>query len=321
MNTGEKLIVADIGGTNGRFALAGAADPACGLEQIRIYDNRQYTGISDLLSRYLMDLQGEAPTSAVLAIAGPGDGSRGRMVKLDWQFDAAELRRTCALERVVLINDFAAMAMGVPGLAAGERQCLHEGHRGDGNISVCGPGTGFGVALLVPTAAGYIPVSTEGGHVAFSPGSELEQRLQRFIAPDAGFVPVENILSGNGFSCIYRFLQQERGEPAADVSPAEIGAAALAGEPLCREVALLFLAVLGATLGDFALAHGATGGMYIAGGIAPRFAGLIPESELLQRYLHKGPLSDYMARVPLHLVTADHVALRGAAAYYRQSLG
>ncbi len=313
----RQLIVADIGATNGRFAVAESLVSGTRLYDVKTYRNADFDSVGSLLAQYLADTTENKPREAVLAIAGPNDGSRGYMVNIDWRFDAAALEAECDLDKVVLVNDFAAMAMGVPALDDGDLRCLNPGNPGTGTISVCGPGTGLGVALLIPSGDRYLPVSTEGGHVAFSPATEQEHALQRFLAGGTSYLPVEDILAGKGLPGIYRFLQQERGQTAPDRTPAEIGEAALAGDPLCRDVVLMFLAILGGALGDFALAHGATGGMYIAGGVAPRFAELIPESALLERFRSKGPLSDYMADVPLHLVTAEHAALRGAAACYR----
>lgn len=320
MAEAQQLIVADIGGTNARFAIARRGeDGATTIDTVRTFTNSQFTAVDELLGAYMVDLEGSVPTAASLAIAGPNDGKTGYMVNLGWHFDAQQIATACHLQQVHLVNDFSALALGIPGLAEADSRCLQIGQPHGNTLSICGPGTGLGVAALILQGDKHLALATEGGHVAFSACSELEQRLHSFYQPGAGFLPVEYLLSGRGLPVIYQFLCSEAGQAAEDLDPYEVGTSALDGSrPLCQQAVLLFLTMLGTALGDFVLAHGATAGMYIGGGIVPRFADLIEDSELLQRFCEKGPMSDYMEKVPLHLITADYVALKGAAESYWQ---
>ena len=335
----DRIIVADIGGTNGRFALAeveggpeggGAkSGPEGGkvhLHQAQTLDNAAYSSLAELLGDYIGRLDGAVPERACLAIAGPSDGRHGTMVNLPWRMDAEELEQRFGLADVRLVNDFAAQAAMVCRLPEDETHCLNPGVDGGedvaaavikGPVAVCGPGTGLGVGLSVPTENGRIVVRTEGGHVRFSASTPLERELRQYLKPDSGYLAAEDAWSGPGIARIYRFFCDRAGEPCRYDSPAAISAAALDGsDTLCREALDCFLGGLGATAGDVVLAHGATGGLYLAGGILPQILPLLEQSDFLARFFDHGPLEDYLRAVPVHLVTSGTTALRGAAHLY-----
>ena len=325
----DRIVVADIGGTNGRFALAvvegGGEGREVRLEQVETLDNAAYPGLAELVGDYLGRLDGAAPARACLAIAGPSDGRRGVMVNLPWSLDAGELERRFDLADVRLVNDFAAQAAMVHRLPDEDVHCLNpvdgqgngRGGRGEGPMAVCGPGTGLGVGLSVPAGGGRAVVCTEGGHMRFAATTPLERELQLFLAPDGGYLAAEDAWSGPGIVKVYRFLCERAGEPCRHDSPADISAAALKGDdPRCRETLDCFLAGLGAIAGDVVLAHGATGGLYLAGGILPQVLPLLERSEFLARFYDHGPLEDYLRAVPVYLVTSGTTALRGAAHLY-----
>jgi len=310
-----RLVVADIGATNGRFAIAERdATGAAALFRIAVFENDDFPDFAALIGHYLDNLPDAVPPWACFAVAGPCDGRRGFMVNRDWAVDAGEIESGTALNRVSLVNDFAALAAEVPYLHDGEYRVLHEGERAAGPLSVVGPGTGLGVAQLVPGEEEYRVIDTEGGHMAFAPRTPMERELLAFLSPADGHVAVEELLSGRGLENIHRFLSERVPGARASATAAEISAAALGGgDPLCRRVVDAFLAILGGALGDIALVHGATGGVYLGGGIPPRLEPLIGESRLLERFRRKGPLESYLRGIPLRLITADFLALRGAA--------
>jgi glucokinase len=311
------LLVADIGGTNGRLAIA-AHDAASGevsLAHLCRFENDQFESLAALLAHYLDSIPASLPEMACLAVAGPNDGRRGYMINRDWEINADAIEASCGMQRVQLVNDFEALAAAVPGLAADDVSTVHAGEAGLGPCAVIGPGTGFGVAQLI---AGMddapLVISTEGGHMALAPGNTLEQELWAYLQSRVDYICVESVLSGQGLVRLQQFLSERAGEPVEDKTASQITGHALAGsDSACLASVQLFLGILGGAIGDIALAQGATGGVYLGGGMLPRIAGLIPDSELVPRFLAKGPLKPYLSKIPIHLITAEHVALKGAA--------
>lgn len=309
------LVVADIGGTNARFALATPEGAAFGLSQISNYHCSSARGLGELLGRYLRELGDARPERACLAIAGPNDGRKGIVTNLGWQVDADVLAREAGLSHVLLANDFAALASAAPALGENETLLLKPGTaRADGPISVLGPGTGLGVALVVPHGGGFTTVSTEGGHMGFAPVTPAEITLCAHVREQLPHVSIESLLCGAGLTRIHGFVSGIAGLPASEVS-----ARALAGtDAHCVEAVQMFIGILGSVAGDVALVHGATGGVVIGGGIVPRLLPLLAESAFCERFLAKEPMRALLEKMPVRLITAEHVALRGAAALYWQ---
>ena len=309
------LVVADIGGTNARFALATPEGAAFGLSQISNYHCGSAQGLGELLCRYLRELGDVRPERACLAIAGPNDGRQGFVTNLGWQADAEVLAREAGLAHVLLANDFAALASAAPALDESATRLLKPGTaRADGPISVLGPGTGLGVALVVPHGGGYTTVSTEGGHMGFAPVTPAEIALCAHVRGQLPHVSIESLLCGAGLTRIHGFVSGNAGLPAPEVS-----ARALAGtDAHCVKAVQMFIGILGSVAGDVALVHGATGGVMIGGGILPRLVPLLSGSSFCERFLAKEPMRALLEKMPVRLITAEHVALHGAAALYWQ---
>jgi glucokinase len=311
------LLVADIGGTNGRLAIASQEEAGgeVSLAHLQSFENDQFESLEVLLMQYLDGIPDAPPEQACLAVAGPNDGRRGYMINRDWKINADVIEASCGLRRVQLVNDFAALAAAVPSLAADDLSTVHAGEAGDGPCAVIGPGTGFGVAQLVARADDTpLVISTEGGHMALAPGNTLEQELWGYLQSRVDYVCVESVLSGRGLVRLHGFLSERTDEPAQEMTASEITAHALAGSDSCCQASVqLFLGILGGAVADIVLAQGATGGVYLGGGMLPRITALIPESELVPRFLAKGPLQAYLSKIPVHLITTEHVALKGAA--------
>lgn len=311
------LVVADIGGTNGRFALAStdAASGSIRLDAMHRFACKEFPSLAVMLGAYLETLGNDRPAEAHLALAGPVKSTGGRITNLDWTIDAASVANDTGLAAVSFLNDFAALAHAVPWLDEADSLSVRSGI-GEPNspISVVGPGTGFGVAILMPTGPGWTVVPTEGGHIGFSPSDEREQALIRFLQPDAVHVSVELLMSGRGLTRIYRFLSKEATGSVIERSAADISAAADAGnDPLAIETVQLFLDILARAAGDMALAHGARGGVMIGGGILPKLAHFIDREKFARLFSEKGPVTDYLAPIPVRLITSDAAALIGAA--------
>lgn len=321
-------LIADIGGTNARFALTDLDALRPDMHHVRSLPCGEFGSLQHAAETYLADL-GLKPTRAAIAVACPVDGDAIRLTNRAWAFSRSELQAVLGFERFDVINDFGAVAWGVPALAESEVVCLH----GEaalpqrGPISVLGPGTGLGVALLVGDAArGWQVVETEGGHVSFAPIGDEEQKIQRWMNQRFGRTSNERLLCGVGLSHIDAALRDPGTGPSplgdsATVlrEPAAIVDAALEGHDLnARRTLARFCAVLGSVAGDTALIHGAKSVM-IAGGIVPRFIPFLQSSAFRERFLAKGRFAAYLEKVSIHVITHPQPGLLGAASALRQS--
>ncbi len=318
-------LLADIGGTNARFALADADAGTPRLREIRSLPAAEFASLQHAAEHYL-DGVGVRPTQAAIAVACPVSGDEVRLTNRAWAFSQAELRRALGLAQLKVINDFGAVAYAVPALTPDDRVLLHGSDElpPRGPVSVLGPGTGLGVALLVGDAqAGWQVVETEGGHVSFAPQNDEELAIARWISARHGRCSNERLLCGAGISQIHAALVGDDRSVAADWAnhlrdPADIVAAALDGHDLnARRTLARFCAVLGSVAGDAALMHGARTVM-IAGGIVPRFMAFLRSSAFRERFLDKGRFAAYLESVSIQVVTHAQPGLLGAAVALQQ---
>ena len=320
-------LIADIGGTNARFALTDAA-PVPRILHSRTLNNADYASLQHAAEAYLAGV-GARPRRAALALACPVHTDEIRLTNRAWSFNRSELRDALGLDELNLLNDFGAVAWSVPALAEGERVHLYGPlrHALEGPVSVLGPGTGFGVALLVGDAArGWQAVETEGGHVSFAPIGDEEHALARWMNARHGRTSWERLLSGSGLSSIDAVLRGiesgvDVGTPhlaLAPREPAAVVAAALDGhDAVARRSLARFCSILGSVAGDAALIHGARTVM-IAGGIIPRFIPFLRSSAFRERFLSKGRFAAYLESVSVQVVTHPHPGLLGAAVALRR---
>ncbi|WP_133000274.1 glucokinase [Luteimonas arsenica] len=311
--TGDLALVADIGGTNARFALCDPAAVVPGLVEPMALRNAEFASLQHATEHYLAAV-GVRPRRAAMALACPVDGDEMRLTNRAWSFSRHELRDSLGLEELRLLNDFGAIARAVPVLAADERVVLHgQSHElSRGPVSVIGPGTGFGVALLVGSAdGGWQVVETEGGHVGFAPLGDEERLLAARITARHGRASWERLLSGSGLSVIDAVLRGDEDGGLRD--PAAIVAAALDGHDVVSRRALArFCAILGSVAGDIALAHGARS-VVIAGGMVPRFLPFLRSSAFRERFLDKGRFAAWLEPVSIQVVVHPNPGLLGAA--------
>ncbi|MFL6632443.1 MAG: glucokinase [Massilia sp.] len=308
-------LLADIGGTNARFALQARGG---GVADIDVLACRDYDRIDDAIAAYLARAaaRGRATDGirhAAIAIANPVEGDVVRMTNHHWRFSIAALRAACGYSTLLVVNDFAALAQALPHLDEAGRERIGgtdtvavEGRP----IGLVGPGTGLGVSGVVPAGGGrWIALAGEGGHASFAPVTRDEMRILDALREEHGHVSAERLLSGPGLEAMHRVLSGER------LAAADITARALGGSSgACRATVDAFCAVLGGVAGNVALTLGATGGMYIGGGIVPRLGPLFHASAFRERFAGKGRLEPYLARIPTYLVTEPYPALRGVAA-------
>lgn len=320
------LLVADIGGTNGRFGLVEFDAENTGTNgQINYTTERQitlkcadYADMAAMIKACCAQFGIEVPAYACLAIAGPIENGQASMTNLNWIFSIDGLRDQLGMKTLHVINDFAALAYAVPFLQKDELVSLYESNKSnpEAPIVVMGPGTGFGMAALVPNQSKWKIIPTEGGHASFAPTNEKELAIKSFLLKEQSHVSVENILSGGGLVRLYRALAHTAGVEVKAYTPADVSTKGLANEDaLCLQAVLTFCDVLGEVAGDKALSLGARGGVVIGGGITPKLIGLLAESNFLERYKNKGPMTGYVGDISIRLIVNDKAALVGSAAW------
>ncbi|WP_299596835.1 glucokinase [uncultured Microbulbifer sp.] len=314
-------IVADIGGTNARFAVAHPHQSGYRLESIQVVNCAKFADFYSALGQWLEGLEGPQPTQACIAVAGPVEktpqGGRVTMTNLGWDIRAEELCARFSLERALVVNDFAALALSLPRLQSEDKWALRDvPSEANGCMAVLGPGTGLGVAAIIHEAGAYRVVPGEGGHANLSAGSERELELLQILAREQMPVYNEYVLSGGGLVNLYRAVCALHGRPAEDFTPPDVSSRGLDGsDPLCRETLIDFLNFLGSAAGDAALYYVARGGIFLGGGVLPRIEALLPESHFEQRFTNKGRLSDWLQGVRVEVLKAGYPALIGAAAW------
>lgn len=311
------MLVADIGGTNARFAVAGSDGRLLGAPVV--YSTGDFDGLVPAARAFLGGLSGEPPRRACIAVACPVVGDAVSLTNNTWSFSISTARAALGFEQLTVVNDFKALAAGVPGLGGDEWIKIGGGDARAGfPLSVIGPGTGFGVATVVPTDGGHVIVEGEGGHVGFAPGNPREIDILKILARRHGRVSMERLLSGNGLKSIYGALAEIDGIAAEPLGSSDIVARAKAGNcAACAGAVDQFCSTLGAFAGDVAMTMNSRGGVFIGGGIVPRIAGLLVNSPFRARFEAKGRISAFVRDIPAFLITADDVALRGAAALPR----
>ncbi len=319
------FLVADIGGTNTRYALVTGYNAETGdyeVNQSRIFLSADYDSFSLSLETYLETIVGDRPKNACLAIAGPVNGDVVELTNLQWQFSINELKKRYGFHTLEVINDFAALAYSLPHLNQASLFSIKPGDVEDfGAKVVVGPGTGLGVAALVHTGSGFHPIGGEGGHVTIAPGTDTELELFKVLKQQQQHISAEDLLSGKGLVNLYRGYAQLRQQEANNYAPDEVTQHALSNnDPLCVEAFNSFLGLLGGYCGDLALIFAARGGVYLGGGILPQIQPHIANSEFLTRFMNKGPMRKLVKEIPVQLITHRQPAFIGAAAWLHDHL-
>ncbi len=323
---GAPLILAgDIGGTKALLLLATVRQglPQTVLE--RRYPVASFTDFSALLGRFVDEcrqLRGRSLRvgSACFGAAGPVSADSIQMTNLPWRLDAAAIAAEFGIGRVLLVNDFEAAATGVETLGVGDCTVLQSGEpRPRAARVVIGAGSGLGVAYVLPQGKRYRVIAGEGGHAGFAPADEEQMRLWRALHSQLGRVSVEHVVSGPGLVRIYEFLCAELPQAQALQQSARSDGAAISrhaleqNDPLASRALDLFIACYGAAAGDHALAVDARGGVYIAGGIAPKILQRLAAGGFMAAFNAKGAHAQMNLRMPVRAVTTERLGLLGAA--------
>ncbi|WP_286951154.1 MULTISPECIES: glucokinase [Brevundimonas] len=313
--TNPLFLVGDVGGTNARFALARNVEGRPVLEHVESFPAEIHPTFLDGVKAYL-DGCPLKPTGGVIAVAGPVTDGAIDLTNSPWRVSEDELQ-TLGLKPIRLINDFEALAWGAPVVPEDELASLGGPAQGDPHaaIALVGPGTGFGVSALARDAHGReMALPSEGGHACFAPGDEIEDEVLRILRRRYDRVSIERLICGPGLLNLHRALAEIDGRETHIDDPAQITAQALEDPTSpCGATLARFCAMLGAVAGDIALTTGARGGVYIAGGIAPRILPFIQASPFRRRFERKGRFQDYMAAIPTKVILHKHAALLGAA--------
>jgi len=316
-------LLADIGGTNARFALERGPGR---IDAVATLSCAAYPRFVDAVKAYLGDKTGIQVRHAAIAIANPVDGDLVKMTNHCWEFSTAQARAELGLDTLLVVNDFAALAMSVPQLAPADLVQVGGGAPvADGVIGLVGAGTGLGVAGLIPSGGQWTVLQSEGGHAAFSPADGREQAVLDFCWQRWDHVSAERLVSGPGLSLIHEALAAIKGlrtpVQGRAPEPADIVERALAGnDALCAEVLDVFCGMLGTVAANVAVTLCARGGIYIGGGVVPRLGEWFARSPFRARFENKGRFSAYTARIPCFVIHAPCPALAGAAALLAQHL-
>jgi glucokinase len=307
----ETALLADIGATNARFALLDGDS----VEAVTTYTVKDYPTPVDAARVFLAGPAGGArPTLAVIAAAGPVINGRVTMVNAAWHVDEAEIRQGLGLRATHVINDFAAQAWALPGMGTADLVTLGDGPRAQGTMVAMGPGSGFGLAALTHENGREIVLVTEAGHATLPAENSREDALIQAMRGRLGHISIERALSGPGLVHVYQAIVAVDGLSAPDRTAAEIVQHALAGDcPASHATLEAFCAFLGGVAGNAALTFGALGGVFICGGIAPRFTDFLRRSAFRERFEAKGRLASYLSPIPTAVVVHPNPAFVGLA--------
>ena len=301
------ILLADIGGTTTRIARAGLDGAPF---DVRVEANDGYASLEELFGAYLATLGADKPRAGVFAIAGPVDSDEIRMTNRSWSFSRPALARALGLDALAVLNDFAALAHGVPTLGRADLVQVGTGHPVPGApILVCGPGTGLGTATLLPRKEGdgFDVLPGEGGHIRLGAVNSDEARVVAHLVRDLGPVSVEHVISGPGLVRLHSILSGETATSHAIIQ------AALGGHASELDTCHVFLRLLGRITGDLCLFVQARGGVFIAGGVGAAMAPLFAGSTFRTAFEEHPPYHEHLANIQVHVVVHPTPGLAGAA--------
>ena len=314
-------LVADIGGTNTRVALADGRRILP--DTIRRYANADFQGLEAVLRRYISDAGDVDTAAACVAVAGPVRDGAATMTNLDWTIDKDTLTRATQAETVAILNDLQAQGHALGHLPPDKIRTIIDGPASDAHAAklVIGVGTGFNAAPVFETADGRLVPPSESGHANLPIRTERELRLCQFVSTAHGFPAVEDVLSGRGLEHVYAFLGQEEGDPREAAAATIMAACADGSDPRADEAARIFTRILGTVAGNLSLIQLPFGGVYLVGGVARAFAPHLNRLGLAEAFRDKGRFAGFMSNFAVHVIEDDYAALTGSAAHLVEVLG
>ena len=323
-----RILAGDIGGTKTLLQIAECEAGRCRTVREQRFDSGAHASLGSIIRDFFLSEKDGAIAAACFGIAGPvkqtDSGQHVKVTNLPWEIDSRALAREFGFPHARLINDFQAIGYGIEALDEHDLVVLQRGEAAPhGPCGVIGAGTGLGQGILVWDRDHYEPIATEGGHANFGPVDELQIELTRYLLKNCGRASYERVLSGPGLVRLYDFLKA-RGEtpesPAVaqamrDDDPAAVITRAVLeqNDALANRALDLFIDIYGAQAGNLALTAGATGGVYIAGGVAPKILSRCTDGRFMRAFCNKGKMTPYVAAIPVQVVTNPRVGLLGAA--------
>ncbi len=325
-----RVLAGDIGGTHARLCLAEKKSEKIHVIREQVYPSRQYPDLLPIVKDFLQNNHDIDPAAACFAVAGPIRRQQARVTNLPWLLDAGQLAKSLSIERLSLLNDFQAAGYGLATLEPEQLLTLQTGQpEQQARRALIGAGTGLGISCLIYQNSRYIPYSSEGGHVGFAPADEEQTRLLTCLQSSLDYVCYEHLLSGAGLMRIYQFFLDEHGaasafsesivqavDPAAEISRH----AQLGDDDIALQTLDCFIRIYAAQAGNVALNYLATGGVYLAGGIAPKIIDQLTLPHFLAAFHNKGAMSELMQSFPIKVIMEEKVGLLGAAEFAFHSL-
>jgi len=313
-------VVADVGGTNIRLAVC--CHETGEISQLRTFSCATFLTLDAALFQYFSILS-EPVSVLCIGIACPVEDDLVTMTNLSWTFSQQALQAKFQLNALYVINDYTAISLAVPFLGDNEKIKIGQGEaQKHGNTAVFGPGTGLGVSHIIHNGNKWISLDGEGGHISFAANSREQTDILLLLQEQFGHVSAERLLSGQGIVNIYHAICRLEGKQVKFHEPQQVTEAGLSAScELAKRSLEIFCEVMGGFAGNLALNLACTGGVYIAGGIVPRFIEFFQGSDFRTFFEQKGRFQDYLITVPTYLITHDNPGLIGATVHLRQELG
>ena len=310
-----KTLVADIGGTNSRLALAitSKRDREIILKNIQKFKNSDFNNFEEVIEKYLSSSNDNLINRMCIAAAGIISEDTVEMSNLNWKITVSSLQKASNIKSVLIINDLQAQGYALDFIKPKDLEKLIEGNYSAAQIDtklVCGMGTGFNVAIAYQTAFGTFVPASEYGHARTTTANEKQKLIVKQLEESSSFVSYENILAGSGLNRLDKVLNRRE-----DRSPSDILEAAKAGDLKAKEVGSQLAGFAGQAFGDFALMNMAIGGVYLIGGFARAMMPYLKEENFKQNFYNRGNFSEIMKKISVHLILDDYAALKGCANY------
>ena len=308
-------LVADIGGTNSRLAVAKTSitDKEIVLNNVQKFRNSDFYNFDQVIETYLSSSDGQLINRMCIAAAGIISETKVEMSNLNWKITVPSLQKAAKIDEVLIINDLQAQGYALDFIKPNDLETLIEGsHDPTPNNTklVCGMGTGFNVAIAYQSPFGTFVPASEYGHARMTTANKKQKSILQKLEKNSSFVSYENILAGSGLNRLDQILNQRN-----DRSPADILAAAGEGELQAREVGTQLAGFAGQAFGDFALMNMAVGGVYLIGGVARAMMPYLKEKNFKKNFYERGNFSELMKKISIYLVLDDYAALKGCANY------
>ncbi|WGH78660.1 glucokinase [Jannaschia ovalis] len=312
------FLVADVGGTNTRVAMA--RGQFVQVETIRKYRNREFANLAPVLRRYREDMGGPAPVGACVAVAGPVADGVASLTNLDWSIDTTRLMQATGAEGAAILNDLQAQGHALGFMDPASEEVVIEATPREGAARlVIGVGTGFNAAPVHITPTGRLVPPCEAGHANLPIRTEAELRLCTFASTAHGFPAVEDVLSGRGLEQVYRWLATEAGSEDEFLAAEIMGR--IDSDPRAEAAVRQFIRILGTVAGNLSLIHLPLGGVFLVGGVARAMGPYLRDMGFAEAFRDKGRFAGFMANFPVSLITDDFAALTGCAAHLVERAG